>query len=130
VKILCRLALAGLVALALVSSPVQAGPGGCTGAPYMIPAGFETITVSNTSIGFTAASAYPTGGPAADMAVVDVESNAIRYRSDGIAPTATVGNPIAAATTFTVCGAPAIKAVRFIRQSADATLSVSYYRGN
>lgn len=128
-RYLKRLTLVALALLAL-SGPSDAGPGGCTDAPSLIPAGFETITVSSASIGFTAALAYPTGGLLADMAVVDVETNAIRYRADGIAPSATVGNPVAASTTFTVCGAAAIKAVRFIRQSSDATLSVSYYRAN
>lgn len=130
-KHLRRLFLAGLLGLALFSAPAQAGPGGCMDPfPYLIPAGFETITVSNASIGFTSTLAYPTGGINADMAVVDVATDAIRYRADGTAPTATVGNPVAASATFTVCGIPAIKAVRFIRQTSDATLSVSYYRAN
>lgn len=128
-KNLSRLALV-LLLLGLSAPTSKAGPGGCMGANYLAPFAFETITVSSVSLGFTAASAYPTGGPAADMAVVDVETNGIRYRADGTAPTASVGNPVAAAATFTVCGQPSIKAVRFIRQTSDATLSVSYYKEN
>lgn len=122
-------ALVALVLLGL-GGTTNAGPGGCTTAGYLIPAGFEQVTVSSASIGFTSTLAYPTGGLAADMAVVDVETNAIRYRADGTAPTATVGSPVASGASFTVCGAPTIKAVRFIRQSSDATISVHFYRQN
>jgi hypothetical protein len=97
---------------------------------YLTPFAFEQITVSSVSIGFTQTTAYRDGGITADFAVVTVETNAIRSRDDGTAPTASVGIPWNVSDKFTVCGLPSIKAVRFIRQTADATISVSYYREN
>jgi len=122
-----KLALAALVLL-LLSSQTSAGPGGCTIAGQLNPMGFEQITVSNSSIGFTATLAYPTGGITADMAQITLATNAATYRDDGIAPTATVGYPIAVNTPYMVCGLQAIKQARFIRVSADGTLNVLYYR--
>jgi hypothetical protein len=120
----------GLVALLLAClAPIsQAGPGGCTNAGNLNPMKFEQITVSSTAVGFTAAVAYPSGGPQADMAQITLETNAARYRDDGTDPSATVGYPIAVGTPYIVCGTPSIKAARFIRQSADGTLNVLYYR--
>ncbi len=125
-----RLIQIGLIVLALasLSGTSKAAPEGCTIAGTLSPMGFEQITVSNVSIGFTATLAYPTGGNTADMAQITLETNAARYRDDGIAPTATVGYPIATATPYVVCGLQAIKQARFIRQSADGTLNVLYYR--
>ena len=122
-----KLAL-GAIVLLLLASQSQAGPGGCTIAGSLNPMGFEQITVSNVSIGFTSTLAYPTGGITADMAQITIETNAARYRDDGIAPTATVGFPIAVGGSYMVCGLQAIKQARFIRQAADGTLNVSYYR--
>ena len=123
-----KLVLLALVLLLASLTPANAGPGGCTIAGQLNPMGFEQITVSTVSIGFTATLAYPTGGPQADMAQITIETNAARYRDDGIAPSATVGYPIAVGNAYMVCGTPAIKAARFIRQSSDGTLNVSYYR--
>ena len=123
-----KLALLALVLLLASLTPANAGPGGCTIAGQLSPMGFEQITVSTVSIGFTATLAYPTGGITADMAQITIETNAARYRDDGIAPTTTVGYPIAVGNSYMVCGLQAIKQARFIRQSADGTLNVSYYR--
>lgn len=125
-----RLIQIGLVLLALagLSGSSNAGPGGCTIAGQLTPMGFEQITVSNASIGFTATLAYPTGGSPADMAQFTIATNAATYRDDGVAPTATVGFPIAVGNSYMVCGVQAVKQARFIRVSADGTLNVLYYR--
>lgn len=129
-KFASRLALAALILMAAVVS--DAGPQGCTDYGDLQGFAFEQITVSSTSIGFTATTYAPNGSRAADMAVVTVETNGIRYRDDGVAPTASVGEPVASATSpnLLVCGQPNVKAVRFIRQTSDATISVAYYRRN
>lgn len=88
---------------------------------------FEAITVSSASIGFSTGLIDQAAGQASSALVV-IETNAIRFRGDGVAPTATVGIPIAAAGSFEVCGFGNIKALRMIRQSADATASVQYFR--
>ena len=71
---------------------------------------------------------YAPAGSAPTLAVINVESQAIRYRVDGAAPTATVGHPVIAGDAITVCG-PAVGNLSMIRRDAvDATASASYYR--
>jgi hypothetical protein len=94
----------------------------------LVPFAFETITVSTTAIGFTASKYQPTGLQPAALAVVTLESNDVRYRSDGLNPTASVGHVLASAGAVTVCGLQSLQQVRFIRVSADATAQVSYFR--
>ena len=118
-----------LVLLAFTAAPrVKAGPNGCTTDGTLVPMGDEQIAVSSTAIGFTAAKIAPSGGPQAVYAIFSVETNAIRYRDNGLAPTASVGLPMASGSNWTVCGVTTISRALFIRQSADATVSVSYYR--
>jgi hypothetical protein len=125
----------GFAALVIVllawpfAPPVQAQSGGaCPGIGTVTPLGFETITVSSTAIGFTTASISP-AGRSASVAVGYVATGAIRYRDDGVDPTAAVGMPIAASTQFQVCGVLAIRQFKMIRQTIDASISVSYYGG-
>lgn len=121
-----RLMLLGF--LAFCASPAHALCNGLM-AQTVTPFAFETISVSNTSIGFTAATAYPTGSDApAIMAIVTTETNSVRFRSDGIAPTATVGHLVAASSSIEVCGASAVRTFRMIRASADATVQASFFR--
>lgn len=89
---------------------------------------FESITVSSTALGFTAAKITPAGTPPAIYASCTLETNSIRYRSDGLAPSATVGELISAGNRVEVCGQQNIQVVRFIRVSADGTLQCHYYR--
>lgn len=125
-----RLTLVGLIVLALcgLSGTSKAGPNGCTNAPNLVSMAYEQITVSSTAVGFTAATFAPAGGIPADMAQITVETNALRYRDDGLNPTAAIGFPILTNTAYTVCGLANIRTARFIRQSADGTLNVIYYR--
>jgi len=124
-----RVVLGAVILACLMAGSSSAGPGGCTNAPTLNPFAFEQITVSTSGIGFTATKYAPAGQTPADLAIVTVESQAIRYRDDGVAPTTSVGHTVAAASTITVCGFQSIKTVLFIRDDAsDATLNVSYYR--
>lgn len=91
--------------------------------------GYESITVSSTALSFTSATAFPDGKtPRADLAVVTCETDAVRYRVDGVAPTASVGHKLAADGSLTVYGEANLKAIQFIRVTSDATLRVTYYR--
>ena len=86
---------------------------------------YEAITVSTSTIGFTAA-LYTQ----ADSADCIVENNGIRYRFDqmGPAPTATVGNPAGADKTFTVTGRENLAQFLAIRSGgANAILHVNYF---
>src|SRR5512133_163434 len=105
---------------------------------------FESITVSGTAIGCTAAKikvlaiATGTGGtgaPAsgrtreATSALITVEGQAIRFRLDGTAPTASVGHQLNPGDSLQLEGYDAIARFLAIRvDAADATLRVTYFR--
>jgi len=88
---------------------------------------FEQITVSTVAKAFTLATYSPGTKGTALLATVIVESNGVRYRKDGTAPTSSVGMPLAAGDVLYVWGSVDIKNIKFIRSgAADATLSVEY----
>lgn len=120
-------ALVGLLlALSFSQVPTDLYADGCPNVSNTgVPSGFEVITVSTVSIGGTAA----TYG-ASNMAVCSVETNPIRLRDDGVAPTAAIGRPFLAASSFMTCGKLALSQLRMIRSgAADASVSCSYYKG-
>lgn len=82
------------------------------------PRGYQQITSLSVSTALT----VPAG---TTFAVIAVEGAAVRYRDDGIAPTAAIGMPLAIGATLTY--AASLSAVRFIQQAASAILNVSYY---
>lgn len=97
---------------------------------------FEQITVSTTSVPFTASVYTRTGQQPlvpAVLAIVSTETDNLRYRVDGIAPTSSVGHQLYAASTTSgstvmVCGMQNIQKFRMIRSgSSDVTVTVSYY---
>ena len=81
--------------------------------------GFQSITGLSSAQSLT----VPTG---AVYAVVSPSTQAVRWRSDGTAPTATVGMPLAVNADYTFSGAD-LAAVKFIEQTASASLNVTYY---
>lgn len=96
------------------------------------PAGdFDTITVGASSIPLTAAKVQVarTGGfkKNAIMAFLSVETNSIRVRWDGGAPTSSLGHLLAAGDTLTVAGEQNVANLRLIRVSADGTVQVTFY---
>lgn len=114
--------------LALLALPVAAQT--CPGVTGPVtPYGREVITVSNTAIGFTAAN-YADGGGEVRFAQVTLETNNIRVSTDGLAPTAAVGELWQTSTNvkFFVCGQTNVRQFKAIRTTADASLTVQYYR--
>lgn len=91
------------------------------------PIGFEQMTVSSVALPLTATT-YNRDGIVADLAVITVETDAVRYRVDGAAPTASVGHQIAANGNVTVYGINNIRRIQLIRVTTDATVFVTYYR--
>lgn len=82
-----------------------------------------------TSQATTSSSASLTSGgipPGATLAYIVPETQAVRYRDDGGTPTATVGEPIPVAGTFTYQGT--MSALLFIEQTASAKLNISFYK--
>lgn len=107
-----------------VSTPsncLKPGADGSLPPGPLAPKGYQQITSLSSSTALT----VPTG---ATGAVIIPESQAVRWRDDGVAPTATVGMPLSAGQPMTVRGAAALAAIRFIEQAASAKLSVSYYQ--
>ena len=80
--------------------------------------GYQQITSLSASTALT----VPTG---ATMALITPESQAVRWRDDGVAPTASVGMPVAVGESLNYDGD--LSRIRFIQQAASATLNVSYY---
>lgn len=83
------------------------------------PLGYQRITN-------LAKPAHLTPPPAANYAVIAVERSAVRYRDDGVAPTTTSGQPLAAGSQ-NIGYAGNLAAVQFIEQTPGAALSVTYY---
>jgi hypothetical protein len=80
--------------------------------------GYQQITSLSASTALT----VPTG---ATMALIIAETQAVRWRDDGTAPTASVGMPLATGVSLSYDGD--LRAIRFIQQTASATLNVCYY---
>jgi len=83
---------------------------------------FESITVSSSVVSLN--SSYAAG---ADTVLITSESNAIRYRVDGLDPSASVGHTMVAGGGVELEGFWEISQFRAIRRDAsDATLRVTY----
>lgn len=91
--------------------------------------GYETLTVSTTALGGTAAVYAPADEDPATVAVISVESNGIRFRYDGGTPTSAIGHALSSGATYELLGADNIANLRMIRSGgADATVHLTYER--
>lgn len=91
--------------------------------------GTYTVNVSQT-VGSTTLTASPvnlsvSGGV---VALIQPQTQAIRFRDDGFDPTATVGFPIAATGTLPFVYSGRLSAFRMIEQTASAIVNVLFYR--
>ena len=59
------------------------------------------------------------------FALIIAETQGIRWRDDGVAPTASVGMPLAVGVPLQYDGD--LTKIRFIEQTASAKLNISYY---
>lgn len=80
--------------------------------------GYQQITTLNAATGLT----VPAG---ATTALIVPETQNVRWRDDGINPTASIGMTITTDTYFSYDGD--LRRIRFIEQAASAKLNVSYY---
>ena len=89
------------------------------------PKGFRTLAISSTAKLLSEA----TGGipKGTSRAIISVATDAIRWRDDGTAPTATVGIYVAALASIELPSIEAIKAFQAIRVTTDAALNIAYY---
>ncbi len=80
--------------------------------------GYEQITSLNTVKNLTPPAT-------ATYAIIQAETQAVRWRDDGTAPTSSVGMTIAAGGELRYDGT--LTAIKFIEATASAKLNVSYY---
>jgi hypothetical protein len=120
-----RILLAFLFALGSLSATAQV-------SSVMPMAGdafaYEAITVADTAVGFTVATYAPTGRPSAKMVLITVETQPLRYRLDGVAPTTSEGHALVATDMRYVVGANNIRNFRMVRSTgSSATVRVTYF---
>ena len=104
-------------AAVMAASPVCADP-----PVRMVPLGYQQISSPAAATSLT----VPSG---ATIAVITVETQAVRYRDDGVAPTAAIGVPLAVTgseSAFVYTGS--LSAIQFIQQTAGAVIDIAYYR--
>lgn len=89
--------------------------------------GYQQITSLSAASGLTVPTRDPSTGLTvkANFALITPETNAVRWRDDGTAPTASVGMPLAAGVTLQYDGD--LSKIKFIEQTASAVLNISYY---
>lgn len=80
--------------------------------------GYQQITDLDPAVGLT----VPDG---ATIALIIPEAQAVRWRDDGTAPTATVGQPLAVGTELYYD--VNLAAILFFEQTSGAKLNVTYY---
>lgn len=115
VLVLC----AALVALVLIT-PMKAQQ---VPDQRAVPMGYQQIASFATAVSLTP----PVGATAA---VITISGTSVRYRDDGVAPTATVGVVL----PVTTAGLPFLYAgtlskIQFIPTASTSTLDILYYRG-
>lgn len=90
---------------------------------------FDDHTVSSTALALTSLDFAAGVVAAADEALITVETQSVRYRLDGTAPTASVGHLVAAAGSITVTGNTNVKNFKIIRATgSDATVMVTLFK--
>lgn len=84
-----------------------------------VPLGYQQLTSLSAATVLT----VPTG---ATRVVITCEAQAVRYRDDGTAPTATVGMPLAVGTALVYDAT--VSALQIIEQTSGAKCNMLYYR--
>lgn len=88
--------------------------------------GYQQITSLSSSTALTVPTTDKQGlSGVPTVAFITPENQAVRWRDDGTAPTASVGMPLAAGATLVYDGD--LSLIRFIEQTASAKLNISYY---
>lgn len=89
--------------------------------------GYQQITSLSASTGLTVPLLDATGLNCEPVfALIIAETQGVRWRDDGTAPTASVGMPLSPGIPFQYDGD--LNKIRFIEQAASAKLNISYYR--
>jgi hypothetical protein len=92
---------------------------------YAQSSAVDTATlVSSLTFGSSAVAGIPAG---TSLFKIQAQTQAVRWRDDGVAPTAAIGYPLAVGTELVYTGAN-MGALQFISQTAGAILNVIAYR--
>jgi hypothetical protein len=103
------------------SGQTLTGGGGGSNAPYTFtPLGCNRITALTAAAGWVS---IPSG---ALLVALDVEGQAVRYRDDGTAPTASVGVLLPVGGPWPYSGT--LGAIQFIQVAATATINGCFYK--
>ena len=90
---------------------------------------FETLTVADTALGFTAATYQPVNDVGAKRALVTCAVAQVRFRYDGTDPTSAVGHILDAGDKLEIEGYTNISLFRAIRSGASSgIISVTFER--
>lgn len=88
--------------------------------------GYQQITSLSSATGLTVPAKDVNGlKMTPSIAIIVAETQGVRWRDDGTAPTASVGMPLAAGVAFQYDGD--LSKIQFIEQTASAKLNISYY---
>lgn len=89
--------------------------------------GYQQLATLSSATGLTVPSIDPTTGLTvkANFALITPETQAVRWRDDGTAPTSSVGMPLAAGVTLQYDGD--LSKIKFIEQTSGAKVNISYY---
>lgn len=88
--------------------------------------GYQQITSLSSATGLTVPSRDVQGlSCKPSIALITPETQAVRWRDDGVNPTASVGMPLAVGVTLQYDGD--LTQIKFIEQTGSAKLNISYY---
>jgi hypothetical protein len=88
--------------------------------------GYQQITSMSSSVSLTVPNRDLNGlNQKPVIALITPEGQAVRWRDDGIAPTASIGMPLSVGVTLQYDGD--LTQIKFIEQSASAKLNITYY---
>jgi hypothetical protein len=92
-----------------------------------VPRGFQQI--ASATLASSTALTLPTNvdGRKVEFAIAHVDTQAVRWRDDGTAPTAAIGMRLLPGGELFIEGAM-LDSIRFIYETSGANLNVSYYR--
>lgn len=88
--------------------------------------GYQQITDLSAAVGLTVPALDVNGlSCKPSIALITPETQGVRWRDDGTAPTSSVGMPLASGVTLQYDGD--LTKIQFIQQSASAKLNITYY---
>jgi hypothetical protein len=88
--------------------------------------GYQQITDLSSAVSLTVPQKDLSGlAGTPRIAIITPEGQGVRWRDDGVAPTASVGMPLAAGVTLQYDGD--LSQIQFIQQASTAALNITYY---